>query len=90
VAIAARLQPSRPPLDLYWRGADAAPAAAQFIRLYDLQGRRVRELPLGSAGAGVAQWDGRDEDGRPVPAGIYFARLTSGSVHAQARVVLLP
>ncbi len=90
VAIASRLQPARPPLDLYWRGEGAGPAGRQFIRLYDLQGRQVRELPLGSASEGVAQWDGRDGDGHPVPAGIYFARLTSGSVHAQARVVLLP
>jgi hypothetical protein len=50
----------------------------------------MRELPLGPEAGGIAQWDGRDQNGRLVPAGIYFARLTSGSFHAKARVVLLP
>ena len=92
VAIACRVQPARAPLELYWRGATggAGSGGPQSVRLYDLQGRAVRELPLGAKGGGVAQWDGRDQDGRLVPAGIYFARLISGSVHAQARVVLLP
>ena len=92
VAIACRVQPARAPLELYWRGAGATSGAAgpQLIRLYDLQGRQVRELALGAESDGIAQWNGRDQDGHLVPAGIYFARLISGSVHAQARVVLLP
>ena len=57
---------------------------------FDLQGRLVREIPLGPESNGVAQWNGRDHEGHLVPAGIYFARLISGSIHAQARVVLLP
>ncbi len=88
VAIACRVQPARAPLDLYWRGAGTT--GRQLIRLFDLQGRQVRELPLGVESDGVAQWNGRDQDGRLVPAGIYFARLLSGSIHAQTRVVLLP
>jgi hypothetical protein len=62
----------------------------QRIALFDLSGRRIRVLPLGSERDGVATWDGRDEEQRLVPAGLYFARLISGSLHAQTRVVLLP
>jgi hypothetical protein len=87
-AIACLAQPSRVPASLYWQSENAG--ATQNIRLFDLTGRRLRTLPLGGEASGVATWDGRDEDGRLLPAGIYFARLTSGSLHAQTRVVLLP
>ena len=90
VAVASRTQPARAPIDLYWRGIGGTAAGRQGIELFDLQGRVVRRIPLGTESDGIAQWNGRDQDGRLVPAGIYFARLTSGSVHAQARVVLLP
>jgi len=43
-------------------------------------GRRVREITRRHAAAGEfsCTWDGRDEAGRPVPAGIYFYTLRSG------------
>ena len=34
-------------------------------------------------------WDGRTLRGLDAPAGIYFARLTSGPLHARSRIVLL-
>jgi len=46
-------------------------------------------LPGGRFG-GTQEWNGRDDEQRAVPAGLYFARLTCGSLHAQTRVVLLP
>ncbi|MGB9742283.1 MAG: hypothetical protein ACPL0F_03880 [bacterium] len=39
------------------------------VRIYDPQGRLVRELP-----GGGAFWDGRDRQGRLVPAGVYFVQ----------------
>jgi hypothetical protein len=47
------------------------------LRIYGLRGEVVRTLVDGSRGAGVnsATWDGRDESGRTVAAGAYFARL---------------
>jgi hypothetical protein len=50
----------------------------------------VRTLRLARGGRGTEEWDGRDESGRLVPAGLYFARLRGGSLHSQARIVLLP
>jgi hypothetical protein len=52
--------------------------------------RTLAEVPVGTDTAGVVQWDGRDQSGHRVPAGLYFARLTSGPQHANARIVLLP
>jgi flagellar hook assembly protein FlgD len=63
---------------------------ADGIRVYDVTGRMVRRLALGAGWSGSVSWDGRDEEGNLVPAGLYFARLTGGSLHAQTRIVLLP
>ena len=56
---------------------------AQDVRLalYDVRGRLARVLAAGPRAAGpyAAAWDGRLEDGRAAPAGLYFVRLT-GSV----------
>jgi len=65
------------------------PEAAR-LDVYDLQGRRVRnladrELP---AGATVHAWDGRDESGRRMGAGVYFARLTTPQGRFTARILL--
>jgi hypothetical protein len=51
---------------------------ASRVEVLDLTGRRVATLPL-PAGARSIEWTGRDLDGRPAPAGIYFARVWSES-----------
>jgi hypothetical protein len=62
---------------LSWRLA--APGVAR-IEIFDLSGRRVRRLEEQTAGVeGRTTWDGRDDLGRPVPAAVYVARLTSES-----------
>ncbi|HEY2956257.1 MAG TPA: S8 family serine peptidase [Candidatus Eisenbacteria bacterium] len=73
---------------LEWQAPEAD--AARRIEIFDVGGRRLRRLGLGAGEEGTLRWDGRDESGRRLPAGIYFARLTSGSLRAQARVVLIP
>jgi hypothetical protein len=53
------------------------------VTIHDATGRRVRLLravsgpPSGDSGGqrGELVWDGRDDSGRPVPAGAYWARL---------------
>ncbi len=49
------------------------------VTVYDVQGRRVRTLYRGTRGAGTCElrWDRRDDAGRRVEAGTYFARLNS-------------
>jgi hypothetical protein len=89
-AIVTRIEPGRLPVALEWSAPEAPGAQARVIDVYDVSGRRLRRLPLGEGEAGVLRWDGRDDSGRRLPAGLYFARLTSGSLRAQARVVLIP
>jgi hypothetical protein len=70
---------------------DPAAAEPERIEIFDLAGRRVAGLARhpGTAGlvsAGFA-WDGRDESGRPVPAGLYFGRSPGASAAARILVV---
>jgi hypothetical protein len=47
------------------------------VALFDQQGRRVRQVLDAERAAGehAARWDGRTEDGRPAPPGLYFLRF---------------
>ncbi len=68
------------------------PAAAEAsLDLYDLAGRRVRALRSGWAppGPSSVRWDGADDRGRALPAGVYFARLEAGGRTRTARVLLV-
>ncbi|MEN8006205.1 MAG: FlgD immunoglobulin-like domain containing protein [Candidatus Krumholzibacteriota bacterium] len=61
------------------------------LSVYDLRGRRVRTL-FGDAvdsGDHVARWDGRDRQGNPLAAGVYFVRLRSGGEIVSRRMTLL-
>jgi len=68
------------------------PASAPVrVEIYDLGGRRVRRIFQGPKPAGRMDliWDGRDDAGHQVAAGIYQARVSAGSRVAGARIVLL-
>jgi subtilisin family serine protease len=61
------------------------------LRLYDVQGRLVRDLVNGvkQAGPNQVNWDGRDSSGRSVASGTYFARLESGGLTSVKSMVLV-
>jgi hypothetical protein len=61
------------------------------LRVYDLSGRRVRTLAEGTLEAGVHQaiWNGRDDAGRALEAGLYFCRLDAGPVRESLRMVFV-
>jgi serine protease AprX len=61
------------------------------LEVFDLAGRRVRTLEAGRARAGDhrAAWDGRDDAGAALPAGVYLARLQRGGVSQTLRVMRL-
>lgn len=65
-----------------------------FVRLtlHDTQGRLVRELASGELPAGTREyrWDGRDAQGRALPAGVYLLRASAPGAVRVRRVVWLP
>lgn len=47
------------------------------ITVLDVTGRRIRTFTVAAAGrSGTVRWDGLDADGRAVPPGAYFVRVT--------------
>jgi len=61
------------------------------VAVYDLRGRRVQTLLAGlqPAGRHRVEWNGRDESGRSVAAGVYFAHISARSGTETQRVVLV-
>jgi len=63
------------------------------IRVHDLTGRRVYQVPRGLQGIGnyAVDWDGRNDDHRRQPAGVYYVSVQADDEDPLSRtVVLLP
>ncbi len=65
--------------------------AAASLDVVDAVGRRVRSLVNGplAAGAHSVVWDGRNDNGHPVGAGVYFVRLQAGDVAQSGKLLRL-
>lgn len=70
---------------------DLARAATGSVSVYDVHGRRVRELQQGLFPAGVhrVRWDGRNEAGQPVASGSYFYRLEADGIRLTRKLILI-
>ncbi|HTW90489.1 MAG TPA: FlgD immunoglobulin-like domain containing protein [bacterium] len=77
------------------RGTSVNYELAQYgpveITVHDVLGRLVRRLESGprQRGIHVARWDGTDNRGRVVPAGVYFVRLSAGGKASTGRMTLV-
>lgn len=82
--------PARAHLTLTWSQPRDVPTS---LAVFDVRGRLVRRLlERASVGAGAARatWDGRDDSGARVPAGLYWARLETGAAPRSVRITWLP
>ncbi|MDE0301479.1 MAG: T9SS type A sorting domain-containing protein [Candidatus Poribacteria bacterium] len=66
------------------------------LRIYNVQGKLVRELNFGIQEAGsyrtqesAAYWDGRDQFGEVVSSGMYFYTIQAGAFQATRRMLVL-
>ena len=68
-----------------------AGAGRVTLRVYDALGRSVRTLLAGARPAGDYHlaWDGRDDDGRALPSGVYFIRLEAEGKTATRKITIL-
>ena len=89
LALRAAPNPFNPRVVLGWSQPAAGPVE---LVIFDARGRRVRTLLADrrAAGEGTAAWDGRDDAGAALPAGLYLARLrTQGGDAAVVKVTLV-
>ncbi|MGH2570165.1 MAG: FlgD immunoglobulin-like domain containing protein [bacterium] len=70
---------------------DLEEAAGAVVEVVDVRGRVVRGLWSGGLAAGTTTltWEGRDDAGGRVAAGVYFVRLTTGEISRTRKVVYL-
>jgi hypothetical protein len=61
------------------------------VAVYDIAGRRVRELKRGQMAPGPQhiEWDGRSDDGTVAASGVYFIRLESRELTSVARLTMI-
>jgi hypothetical protein len=62
------------------------------LKIYDIMGREVAALvndEIMSEGWYTVTWDGRDQNGRQVPSGIYFCRLITGTQVHTLKMMLM-
>jgi len=60
------------------------------LEIFDVRGRRVRELYRGRAGGLQSwEWNGRDDDGRELAGGVYLARFQSSGEVMTVKIVKL-
>ncbi len=71
---------------------DLRAPAPLTMDIFDVRGARVRSLignRAATPGLHRARWDGADDAGRALPAGVYFARLVSGRETRSHRITML-
>ena len=73
--------------NLATRLRSASPGQAE-IKIYNVKGQLVRKLSIVNSQSSI-EWDGKDENGKEVPNGIYFYRLSSGDKSAIKKMLLL-
>ena len=66
---------------------DRPDGAVERIEIFDINGRRVRRLLIGVRTSSII-WNGRDQEGALLPAGVYFVRITDPDTETTRRVVI--
>lgn len=66
-------------------------SSAVVLRIYNARGALVRTLKNETLPSGrhQVQWNGRDEHGRQVATGVYFAQLTAGQLRSTKKLVMI-
>lgn len=72
---------------LGWRGD----VGATTLDIFNILGQRIRSYDLAATGDShtSVEWEGTDNNGRSVPSGLYFARLSSSGRQVVTKLVLL-
>jgi len=87
LAIEAWPNPATTGLHVAWR---LPTTQSVTLEVFDVRGRRVRTWAPGVLGAGAhrSDWNGRDENGARLPAGVYWIRVRGQVMEGTRKVVL--
>jgi hypothetical protein len=71
--------------------AGGAQTTAVQVEIFDVAGRRVKEVFSGDLLGRVRlfDWDGTNDNGQPVPSGVYFLRANAADITEVKKVVLV-
>ena len=79
-----------------WIPFELADDAEVTVTIYDVQGKRIRQLQLGQVTPGkyvtadqAAYWNGKTETGEVVSSGTYFYQLQAGDYTETRKMVIL-
>lgn len=78
--------PSREGVALSFQGGAGGSISLEVL---DVAGRVVRRLSAGRPASGKLIWDGRGDDGRSLPPGVYHLRVRDGASEVVRRAVLV-
>ena len=61
------------------------------ITVYDILGTEIAILVNGTqnSGSNIVQWNATNDQGQPVPAGLYFYRIEAGTFKQTKKMILL-
>jgi flagellar hook assembly protein FlgD len=70
---------------------DLPRAESVSLRIFDVAGRCVRHLTEApkSAGRHTVVWMGKDDEGRPLSAGVYFVSFAAADYEDMRKVILI-
>ena len=73
-------------------GYELTRPAETSVSVYNIYGSEIKNLGYqnNSAGAYSVNWDGKNESGTKVPAGIYFYTIKTGTSATSGKIVLIP
>lgn len=80
-----RPNPAFNSVTFYWGN----PNGSAELTIFDFAGRAVKAIEIGPAETGTLIWNCRDEEGRPVPAGLYFARFIASGIEPVTRQMIV-
>ncbi|MEW6686433.1 MAG: S8 family serine peptidase [Candidatus Edwardsbacteria bacterium] len=83
--------PPTPSQEGIMRNADSGERSAVSLKIYNIAGQLVKTLVNEYVGAGIytCPWDGKDESGKQVSAGVYFYRLQAGDFTDTKKMILV-
>jgi flagellar hook assembly protein FlgD len=65
-------------------------ALSASVKIYDQRGAVVREFSPSWDRSMMVSWDGHNQSGNRLPAGVYAVRVSNGRNHAASEIALMP